>query len=42
MNKRSKKISKTQEKTGNVVVAFAKDMEQAREYETLLGLASGS
>ena len=36
MTKRSKKASKTQEKTGNVVVAFAKDMEQAREYETLL------
>jgi len=36
MAKRSKKVPKTQEKTGNVVVAFAKDMEQAREYETLL------
>jgi len=37
MAKRSKKIPKTEQKLhANVVVVFAKDMEQAREYETLL------
>lgn len=37
MTKRSKKNNKSQAKVqGFVVVAFAKDMEQAREYETML------
>lgn len=37
MPKRSKKGQKSQAKVqGFVVVAFAKDLEQAREYETLL------
>lgn len=37
MTKRSKKNHKSQAKVqGFVVVAFAKDMEQAREYETML------
>ena len=37
MAKRSKKVQKSQAKLqGFVVVAFAKDWEQAREYETLL------
>lgn len=37
MAKRSKKIHKSQAKLeGYVVVAFAEDLEQAREYKTLL------
>ncbi len=37
MTKRSKKIQKSPANTqGFVVVAFAKDMEQARDYEILL------
>ena len=37
MAKRSKKVHRSQAKLqGYVVVAFAEDMEQAREYKTLL------
>ena len=37
MAKRSKKVQKSQAKLqGFVIVAFAKDLEQARDYETLL------